>query len=459
MGNNNNVVNFLSTKQKSRKKYTDDQIRALQLMQDFILSEKQFFRLSGYAGTGKTFIIHKLIEESNLAGLSIAFAAPSNQAVKNFVSANEDISPDVFCLTVAQLLKLHPLFCEAIGEEIFISSPGTLNLEDFDLIIIDEYSMLSSKDFDRLVDTVLDSTTQVIFVGDPAQIPPVKEAVPIVEYSDLIDESHTLKEVVRHSGDILRATVKLREGFNVKWRDYDGGSVKLLGVRDWLRKMDDYYTDPKYIIDSNYVKTLAWRNRTVSYYNEKIRDAFLGVGHSKEEFLPGDLLIVKKPVIREVTVQGAKNNRIRRKKAVVLPTSEEVEVISVVAKRTYRLPINGGWREFPYYEILVSCKSRDFVTTVIIPTCDSRLEIVQSLYQLKELALKTLDWDKYKNLYYFFDDLDYSYALTVHKSQGSTYNVVFIDVADLRTSKDRDKLLYTAFSRAKNKVYLCTEDL
>jgi exodeoxyribonuclease-5 len=71
--------------------------------------------------------------------------------------------------------------------------------------------------------------------------------------------------------------------------------------------------------------------------------------------------------------------------------------------------------------------------------------------------LKRNAWSKYYNLLDRYADVKYNYALTVHKSQGSTFdNVIVIncDIERLRDEKERNKLLYTAITRAKNKLFM-----
>ena len=53
-----------------------------------------------------------------------------------------------------------------------------------------------------------------------------------------------------------------------------------------------------------------------------------------------------------------------------------------------------------------------------------------------------------------FDDVGYAYALTTHKAQGSTIDYVFLDVNDMRGCSDRQKLLYTAITRAKKQALI-----
>ena len=53
--------------------------------------------------------------------------------------------------------------------------------------------------------------------------------------------------------------------------------------------------------------------------------------------------------------------------------------------------------------------------------------------------------------------MDYAYALTIHKSQGSTYRNVYVDARDIRRSGDPDiayRLLYTGLSRPTDKAII-----
>ena len=66
-------------------------------------------------------------------------------------------------------------------------------------------------------------------------------------------------------------------------------------------------------------------------------------------------------------------------------------------------------------------------------------------------------WVKYFNLLGKYADVKYNYALTVHKSQGSTFDnaiVINCDIKRVQDKKERNKLLYTAVTRAKNKLFV-----
>ena len=62
-----------------------------------------------------------------------------------------------------------------LGEEEFTSS-GNAEFDDYDVMIIDEFSMIDRRNFEEIVQAISTTIdTKVIFVGDEAQLPPVKE--------------------------------------------------------------------------------------------------------------------------------------------------------------------------------------------------------------------------------------------------------------------------------------------
>jgi ATP-dependent exoDNAse (exonuclease V) alpha subunit len=63
-------------------------------------------------------------------------------------------------------------------------------------------------------------------------------------------------------------------------------------------------------------------------------------------------------------------------------------------------------------------------------------------------------WNRYFNLSRAFDDVTYSYALTVHKAQGSSIDYVFLDTEDMRYCPDLQKMLYTALTRTKIRAFI-----
>ncbi len=89
--------------------------------------------------------------------------------------------------TVAQLLGQPSEINEQTGIEEFTSN-NEAEFDDYQVAIIDEFSILNRSNFEDIVNAIaLTIDTKVIFVGDEAQLPPVKEQQPVVAVSDYID--------------------------------------------------------------------------------------------------------------------------------------------------------------------------------------------------------------------------------------------------------------------------------
>ncbi|TLL60974.1 ATP-binding domain-containing protein, partial [Acinetobacter baumannii] len=94
---------------------------------------------------------------------------------------------------------------------------------------------------------------------------------------------------------------------------------------------------------------------------------------------------------------------------------------------------------------------------------DSRAAKWKAYYKFKESCLLLVNIGRPDCSILYYRDLDYGFAISSHKSQGSTYNVSMVDVMDIVYDKygrpytnasDINKRLYVAVSRAKEKVYL-----
>jgi DNA helicase IV len=85
------------------------------------------------------------------------------------------------------------------------------------------------------------------------------------------------------------------------------------------------------------------------------------------------------------------------------------------------------------------------------------LKILKDKASKASPMLRRNAWVKYFNLLGKYADVKYNYALTVHKSQGSTFDnaiVINCDIKRVQDKKERNKLLYTAVTRAKNKLFV-----
>ena len=109
----------------------------------------------------------------------------------------------VDCITCCKLLGLKPIIDTGTGEQLFESVSDQLNqVPDYRLVVVDECSMINKEMWKLLVNAVsrLDITTQMLFVGDPAQLPPVNENESCC-FKEII-HSAALTQVIRYGGAI-----------------------------------------------------------------------------------------------------------------------------------------------------------------------------------------------------------------------------------------------------------------
>ena len=430
---------------KTVKKLSTAQQQALDKLKLFLRSDQSCFRLSGYAGTGKSFTICYLIEWLDDRGFEFVIAAPTNKAAKSLMQVAMSLGINIEVKTVAQLLGQQPEINEETGLEEFTSNIEA-EFDDYDVVIIDEFSMLDRHNFEEIVNGITSTIdTKVIFVGDEAQLPPVKEKQPMVAISDHIDETAILNEVVRYEGElaVVAEAIRSDERYNRQLYPFASStdeSIICQPRKQWLETVTQYFKSDEYKTNPDYARLLVWRNKTAADANRFVRSRLWG--KQAPIFVPGDRLIARKPLFRPRPGQKGKN-----KWGVLINNSEEC---SVIKQPTIK--------QLSYDKVTYQYRSVPVIT-------DAGFEVNLSVLtdkgeQLKDEQIKSYvaqkQWQKYFDLTRTFDDVTYAYSITVHKAQGSSIDYVFLDTEDLQFCPDLQKMLYTALTRAKNRVFVPT---
>ena len=433
------------TANKSAKKLTKAQQQALEKLKSFLRSNQSFFRLSGYAGTGKSFLICHLIEWLDSLDFEFVIAAPTNKAAKSLMQVAMSLGLNIDVKTVAQLLGQQPEINEETGIEEF-TSPGEAEFDDYDVVIIDEFSMINRSNFEEIVTAIaLTINTKVIFVGDEAQLPPVKEQQPMVAISDYIDDTATLNKIVRYEGEIAIVAEKIRSNQQYTRKMYPfqtsaDQTVVCQPRKQWLETITQYFKSHEYKTNPDYARLLVWRNKTAASANRFVRSRLWG--KDAPIFVPGDRLISRKPLFRPRPGQKGKN-----KWGILINNSEEC---SVTDQPTIK-QLSFDKIAYQYRSVPVKTDTGFEVNLSILTEQGERLrnEQIKSYVEKKQ-------WQKYFDLSRTFDDVTYAYSLTVHKAQGSGIDYVFLDTEDLQGCPDLQKILYTALTRAKMRVFIPT---
>jgi exodeoxyribonuclease-5 len=413
-----------------------EQELALTAMLDFITDPStypNFFVLSGFAGTGKTFLMREVIARANRSRASFAFTAPTNKAAKVLRAITGD------ACTIYSLLGLRVDNNGEVKE--IVTSTKPVDLSSLDVIFVDEGSMVNKKLCHILEEQAELHYVKVIFMGDIAQLPPVKEAASPIWTSDW--PTSTLTKVMRHDNQILKLVTKIREvgrdflpTIEIKGDHTNEEGVWKLTHKAFKESIWKAAT-LGWFADTNKTKVIAWRNVRVGEYNDLIRNALYGAEAVPGFYLPGERIIATAPcTLGDETL---------------LATDDEAFVQSII-ETTH--PI-----EKQYKALELKCVTETGrVIRLMVLHPHSLLDYDNDCANLAhEAKKKPALWRNFWRLKELFSSVKYAYAITAHRSQGSTYETAFVDFQDIlfnRNRKEAFQCLYVACSRPTTRLFL-----
>jgi len=446
---------------------TSKQNIVLDQLSEFVFdnSPNALYLLKGFAGTGKTSIIGTLVSNLWETKKSAVLMAPTGRAAK--VISNYS-GKEAFTIHK----KIYFPKKDKVGGVKFVLQP---NKHRNTIFIVDEASMIpdipaDSKLFEN--GSLLDDLMQYVYsghkcklllIGDIAQLPPVKSDLSPALDMQLLDLNYNKKvfsieldQVVRQEKDsgILENATNLREVLMDEF--YESFEFKLSGYNDIVRLNDgqeimDAINDA-YDANGHEETTIIVRsNKRANLYNQQIRNRIL---FRENELTTGDYLMVVKNNyfwIKPTTEAG------------FIANGDIIEVLEIFSiKELY------GFR---FAEVKVKMvdypRMRPFETVLLLDTIDAEtpsltFEDSNKLYQevQKDFEDETSNYRKFLkikgNKHFNALQVKFSYAITCHKSQGGQWNTVFVEQPYLPNGIDKEYIrwLYTAVTRAKEKLYL-----
>lgn len=444
---------------------TDSQRKAFEELERFITepNRKKFFVLKGYAGTGKTSLIKALIQVLKKRGGQTVQIAPTGRAAK-VISKYSGYQAS----TIHKLLY-YPKRTAGKPLQFTLAKNKFVNT----LFIVDEASMLS----DRMPDKGLfvnDSLLQHLFefvyggkgcalllIGDSAQLPPVSEVQSIAlneeelaHRFDLKPFHATLTEVVRQAAEssILSNATYLREAivrqdpsirFDLSVAD---DLVHMNDGAELLDALEDAYRE----VGLQETAIIVRSNKRANLYNKNIRQRILQLDN---ELNVGDTLMV------------VKNNYFwlaESKDVAFIANGDAVEVLQIYTyKELY------GFRFAEVQVRLLDYEIAPFDTVLLLDVLEAdqpslSYEDGSRLYQnvAEDYVHEKSNYKRYlgikNNPHFNALQVKYSYAITCHKAQGGQWKRVFVEKPYAPEGFDNDHLkwLYTAFTRASERLYL-----
>jgi exodeoxyribonuclease-5 len=421
----------------------------------------------GYAGTGKTFTTARIVQsiQQLKERAVIAVAAPTHKAVRVL---KRDAMKGVEYATIHSLLALKETYDDngniTYQPDKHRQEPPPITKVDF--LLLDEVSMLNSELY-RMLLPHIGRGLKVIFIGDPAQIPPVneKDSIPLLKWKELGLLKCELKEIMRQAegNPILEFATEIRsnykEGHFNPSRNLlpDGQGIETL-LYDSPREeelLNTYFDSPRFREDADWMKVIAWRNAVVDNYNRKIRKIIYRNESYLAAVMHGEKLIMDRPVINDGRM--------------ILSTNEEVEVEDVVIiNHEMKLKDTSGERvtiPLQVYRVRLSWLDNDvrrYYSGNIIHEHDLP-KFNKVMEQMKAAAASALPgarskmWIQYYRTRERFVWVKYNYAITGHKSQGSSYQHCLVlkwDIDYNRNIEERNRILYVACTRPRHTLFI-----
>lgn len=400
--------------------------------------------LEGFAGTGKTVSLQELVRRN--PKLPIVLTAPTNKAVKVLLQKNRAAGLSTDCMTIYKLLGVKPGNSD---EKRSLKKTTKSSCMDYRVVIIDECSMLGADIMKYIREHLNDHI--VIYVGDPKQLPPVKEEI---SRSFRVSDKATLTTIMRQrdQNPIIALTAAIRSMIDdgeVRWDAFapangsDGSGIYHAdgNFKEWI--LDGFLSD-EFKADNDAYRYLAWTNNTVADINRMVRAAVYGA--NAPPFVEGERLMFRRPAIK---VGGARSFQ------TLFSTDEEAVIKSV--------EMDDGPEGVPVWRM--EMRSDEGVEGNIIVVTDEGKKYYDREEQRLKRAARQIDvanqgkigydrtpsgWPSYFFFCEQFSEVQSVYALTIHRSQGSTFGTAFFDLLDISKNADTIemlKLLYVAASR------------
>jgi len=430
---------------------TTEQLQALTDMMDYLGGSDYAYGLFGYAGTGKSTVLSYLSQTEALAYRKTVMSAPTHKAVGVLqnMAQTHDTGFRNFS-TVHKLLNMKPKTDYTTGARKFMPTvqrpDGSFDwmaarISKYDVVILDECSMLNREMYSWLTDAARSLNIQIIFVGDPKQLPPVKEENVNGgrSYAFNTPNYSLLKEVKRFSGYIGQVVHNIRKNINADYPYYPrfkqrDDIYRVAGTKDFFEEFMQHHETGQII---------GYRNKFVDLANSTVRKKLFG--DDVPSFVPGDRVVAK----------DSSGSWFAQQEFIVDTAYETTHL----GMKCWELRLAGQ-----LFGAIHTCDTDQ------APTFHKRKKELKNAAQevAAEYAAAHPDekdalakkrkaaWNEFYEFKDAFPRFSPAYAQTIHASQGSTYPQTFILERDINTLKYdplmHGKMMYVAYSRAAEQI-------
>jgi len=402
--------------------------------------------IKGYAGTGKSTTVSEIIKWANLEHYSVAVTSPThkaNQVLRNMIG-------DIVDVPVKTIHSYLGLELKQVKEEQVLTEISGFKPEMVDILIIDECSMISLEMYQHICKKLKHVRRCVLFVGDDCQLPPVDNKSTQLNTSTLSKTfthgtQYSLTKVLRQAeaNSIIKLATEVRKCVfdksspipHIKAISDDNENIIKINDNDvFVYSYIEALAGETAIEEAiDKYKLICYLNRDVDEINHLVRNVIYD--NPPEEFIIGENIIVQN------TVENTK-----------VKTQEQIKINKSLTKiKMFGLDV---WRMDYNDEIIrfVGPESRIAFNNLL-----KRIVTHINLKQINPQTKKPYTWGDYYLVKKSICEMNYPYALTYHKSQGSTYDTAWMSmnyVNRVPDNKDMARMLYTAMTRPRNSLVI-----
>lgn len=472
---NTDVTTVRSTGKSGGITYNKEQQSAIVNAVSFLKTNTdptQYYVIEGKAGTGKTTIAKEILKE--FEDEQIYVAAVSHKAKGVIKSSFGDDTRGKKFFSIAGLLGMKGINdndTQTTKFQVGLKVPLLDNPPA--LLVIDEASMITEDVLKKIINinSSLSRPFQMLFLGDIGQIQPIRDEQSefyrthkdlLNKKSDIFNSKHKSKLITRVRQGEANPILPYADYF---WENSQKENPELNPTQHIVR--NNQITDKGSLLFSNsegevlnsvikavknavekgltnHVKIVTYHVNEKTELNQKIHEALFG---KDSDYSKGDMLILNSPYdLPDVNATMENSSEIQIKSI----QDEDTDEFGV---HTLYLETNGT----AYTR--TGNEQKDCVIQVV-----SRNDIGLYNQKLQELAsyakrqtnraLKKQAWSDFWEYKGRYADVDFGYAITAHKSQGSTYDIVVVDEKDIMgttatSNQEKSELIYTALTRPR----------
>jgi len=466
---------------------------------------KSYITLTGGAGSGKSYTILNMFKYFTdiFKNFSICFCAPTNVIVQRCKEYESYISPyfaKTNYFTISQLLGERMMY-DNNGNQVFRRCKKNIPLNEHDIIIIDESSMIGDEKIQQILKEYINNQGICIFIGDKNQLNPVNETENKILYNshiNLLTNMRCSKKLLNKIFDFIIREIEICNSMNINYKVsmYNNFVGKLL---EYINKKQNgktliYYDNEEQFINkfidtygSNDSIICNYTNKECKRLNNIIKDIVIDKykikivdnkyyvgqqlifnkryelnGYSTSEIVKLDSIEMDEYKFKYIKIEDLYNINTEDTHFNIIISDFEYFNNIIFEKKIYNdlnkvIKVFNKYDDMGAYKLYIYNKNHPKDKTNYIYTLKSQEEtiynkFIESIKRSIEKLNRTYENDKiigdyiisalYKLLDKYrvnvFADINYGYNSTIHKIQGISISYIFVNLTDINTMSNND---------------------